>query len=75
MRSHDYRNNIPIGYVVDRNSVSHQTFQKVLEIHIKAGFDILQIPSHVQKGKKPMSFWEVMILNGRMTPEIFNLIE
>ena len=48
---------------------------KVLEIHLKADFDIHERPSDVQKGKKAMSFWETMIVNNRVTTDIINMIK
>ena len=52
MRSYDYKNNLPIDYIIDRSQVGDQTFLEVLEIHLKAGFDILERPSNAQKAKK-----------------------
>ena len=50
-------------------------FLKVLKIHLKAGFDILERPSVVQKGKKALSFWETMITNNRITIEVISMIK
>ena len=75
MRSYDYKNNLPIDYIIDRSQVGDQTFLEVLEIHLKAGFDILERPSNAQKAKKAMSFWETMIAHNRITKEAISMIK
>ena len=68
---------MPIEYIVDPStSVSDEAFAKLLEVHLKAGFDILERPSEVQARRQPiMSFWQTMIINNRITTKILTLIK
>ena len=71
----DYKNESPLEYALDKKQVSNQTFQRLLELSLNNGFDLMKQHTEVVRGQKKGSFWEQMIKRGRLTKELVWLVK